>query len=161
MSTNPYALVRVSGLRISTRRAVAFLRCDGNQQIDAMSVFDGLKKERERELRERLDYWIDGGTHDKYFHGWPNNPVYKQCFVFKWKENRMCHRMYGFLIHPTPNLDASFQVCVLVSHASKAQWDTDIRELDGSKALSKDPLVIAAVAEEFPDSTKDRKKWLN
>src|ERR1035437_5651285 len=102
MPTNPYTVKPVPGLKRSDWRAVAFLYSSAEQGINAGLRFESLKEKNVRELRGRFDYWIDGGTHDKYFHGWPNNPEYKYCFVFKWKEGRLCHRMYGFLVHPKP-----------------------------------------------------------
>jgi hypothetical protein len=161
MGANPYTVKRVSGLRISERRAIAFLGCTTDASIDAEAAFQRLTKEREREVRNRFDYWIDGGIQDSYFHGWPNNPAYRKCFVFKWKEDRKCHRLYGFLIHPTPLSSPGFQVCVLASHATKTKWETDVQELSRAKALGDDPLAVAAVHREFPERAKGSKQWVN
>ncbi|MFH0958237.1 MAG: hypothetical protein V1897_05990 [Pseudomonadota bacterium] len=123
-----YVVELVSGHKI-TRRGLAFLICQGDQDVNAKVVFDMLIPKREREIRTRFDHWLDGGTNKKWFHGWPDNPNYKDCFVFKWRENRQHHRFYGFLCHPLP-LDLGFQFCVLVSHAKKNTWETNPSELD-------------------------------
>ena len=71
MRTNPYTVNPVPGLKRSTRRAIAFLSSGMEEQLDAGLEFGRLKEKKTRELRSRFDYWIDGGKHDKYFHGWP------------------------------------------------------------------------------------------
>lgn len=83
-----------------TRRGLAFLISESEMNISAKGVFDKLSLNRERQVRSRFDYWLDGGTNDKWFHGWPNNPIYKDCFVFKWRESNQHHRFYGFLCNP-------------------------------------------------------------
>lgn len=123
-----YVVELVSGHRV-TRRGLAFLLCQGDRHINAKEVFDTLNPKREQEIRTRFDHWLDGGINEKWFHGWPHNPKYKDCFVFKWKENRQDHRFYGFLCHPLPSYPG-FQVCVLVSHAKKNTWETNPSELD-------------------------------
>jgi hypothetical protein len=104
----------------------------------------------EREVRSRFDYWIDGGVRDSYFHGWPNHPKYKDCFVFKWKENRRNRRLYGFLAHPTPIADPRFQVYILVSHVFKDEFETDPARLDRAVALRGAPAVAEGVRKAFP-----------
>src|SRR5260370_28781488 len=135
MGANPYTVVRVQGLRLSRHRAIAFLVSDSNIKINSKATFDALPDKRMREIMTRFDHWIDGGTHDSYFHGWPNDPLHKYCFVFKWKENKKHHRLYGFIFNPTPNSNPGFKVCVLFSHACKSQWETDPRELASANPL--------------------------
>lgn len=113
------------------------------------------------ELQVRFDYWIDGGVRDNYFHGWPNLPKYKHCFGFKWKDRCQCHRMYGFLIHPTPQRNPRFEVCVLVSDVVKNEWETDFSELDRIVSLRNDRAVQIAINELFKDSIGGGKQWLN
>jgi hypothetical protein len=161
MSANPYVVQRVARQRTSQRRAVAFLKSSTDRDIDVERTFSALPRERERELRERFDYWISGGTKDKYFHGWPGHPDYKECFTFKWHERGICHRLYGFLSHPTPATDPRFEVCVLVSHATKTTWETDTRHLERAKRLSTHPLVAQAVRQEFPEHLTGARRWLN
>ena len=88
---------------------------------------------------------MDGGVRDNYFHGWPNNTKYNQCFVFKWKENSQHHRLYGFLYHPLPYDNRRLVVCVLASHARKKEFETDDRELDRIMTLRADAEVAEAM----------------
>jgi hypothetical protein len=97
MATKQFTIKRVEGLRESNRRAVVFLCCPADKQIDAELHYRRLNRKGERELLDRFDHWIDGGTADKYFHGWPSGANYANCFVFK----RQRHRFYGFLFNPT------------------------------------------------------------
>ena len=122
-----YHVELIPGHQIA-RRGLAFLISGSETNIDAKSVFDKLSLNREREVRTRFDYWLDGGTNNKWFHGWPNYPIYKDCFVFKWKERKQHHRFYGFLCNPLSS-DPGFRLCVLVSHAKKTTQHTDPSEL--------------------------------
>lgn len=130
----------------TTRRGLAFLMCAGNQDIDAKVVFDKLSQKVERTLRTRFDHWLDGKTQDDWFHGWPNDHRYRDCFVFKWKENRKNHRLYGFLCRPLLE-DRRFQLCILVSHATKNTRETDPRILPRLNILKDDQAVRNAIAE--------------
>ena len=143
-----YIVESVAGLRPSTRRAVAFLCCESNDEIDAEPVFNRLEPKREREVRNRFDHWIDGGTNKRWFHGF-DNLEYRGCFAFKWKDKNQHHRFYGFLHHPLPARNAAFQVCVLASHATKNTWETDLAELDDVNRWRADPEVTAAVLRAF------------
>ncbi len=156
-----YSVSRIDGLKKSERRAIAILYCDDNPGVDAGKVFAQLDDKRERELRTRFDLWIDGGVQDNYFHGWPSDPDYKYCFVFKWKKARQNHRLYGFLYHPTPESNARFQLCVFVSHAIKAKWETDPRELNMANMLRTIPAVREAISKVFPERKSTRTIWLN
>jgi hypothetical protein len=140
-----YVVEMVSGHNI-TRRGLAFIICDNDQDIDAKVVFNGLDQKIQRTLHTRFDHWLDGGTNDYWFHGWPNDAKHKDCFVFKWREKSQNHRLYGFLYHPL-SLDQGFQLCILVSHAKKNTWETDPRELDGANELKDEPAVKKAIAE--------------
>ncbi len=159
-----YELVPIDRLNGSTKRGMVFLRCEEESDLNAIAAFaelsgDRTRRNRERDLRARFDYWIAGGRNDIWFHGWPNVRKYKPCFVFKWKENRACHRFYGFLCHPTPNKNPAFQLCVLCSHAVKTEWETDPSELDGALALSGDVDVLAAIKMTYLD--KEKTQWSN
>ena len=143
-----YEIVKIAGLRQSTHRSIVFLQQAGNDQIDGLSVFQGLPKKREREVRSRFDHWIDGNTYKQYFHGWDTD-AHKDCFVFKWKEKNVHQRLYGFLCHPR-KAEPSFLVCVLCNHATKNKWETDLSELDGASKLFKNPKVHAAIALAYP-----------
>jgi hypothetical protein len=161
MSANPYVVRRVARLRSSQRRAVAFLKCTTDRDIDAELAFNELPPERERELRDRFDFWIGGGIKDQYFHGWPAHRDYEDCFTFKWRERGENHRLYGFLIHPKPSTDPRFQVCILISHAMKTTWETDPRHLEMARRLRSHPLVLRAVQHEFPEHSTGARQWLN
>lgn len=160
MAAFSYTVRLVDGVKPSSRRAIAFLSCSGDSNIDAGVVFGGLKQKREREVRSRFDYWIDGSRADKWFHGWPNDADYKQCFVFKWKDKNQHHRLYGFLCNPQPITNPSFQLCVLVSHAMKTKWETDPHELDGANSLRANPAVKAAIAKLHPELKVGKNPWV-
>jgi hypothetical protein len=155
-----YVVIPIPGLRRSESRAIVFLACDGDPQVNAKAVFDNLSEKRTRELMTRFDYWIDGKTQDDYFHGWPSEPSNKDCFVFKWKENKVRHRLYGFLINPKPKYLA-FRVCVLVSHGTKGEWETDPHHKALANEMRTKQAVINAVQLQFPDLKTGDKSWLN
>ena len=148
MTANAYSLRHIKGLSPSNRRAVTLLECSQDASVDASTAFGQLNEKKERELRDRFDFWISGGVNDKWFHGWPNSETYSECYVFKWKHNRIDHRLYGFLCHPITS-KPRFSVCVLVSHTTKSAWNTDSVVLDRINRLRADSDVIAAVREAF------------
>lgn len=137
------------GFRTSSQRALGFLESPDDPDLNARSIFDGLRENQKRIVRTRIDHWIDGGKHDRYFHGWPNRARYKGCFVFKWKKGRVRHRLYGFLCHPIPHSNRAFQLCVLVNHAAKTQEETDFSILDRIERLHHNPQVIGAIAKTY------------
>jgi hypothetical protein len=147
---------RIESLQRSKDRALAFLICPDEPDIDAREVFDSLPDDKKRLLRDRFDYWLQHGKHNPYFHGWDHAP-YKNCFVFKWKQKTQHQRLYGFLIHPCPNTNKRLEVCVLVSHAPKNTEETDPAELNGALALSQRIDVIHAVKLAFPDIRKEER----
>jgi len=141
------------------RRGVGFLRSDNDASLNGQKKFRELKPARDKEVRSRLDYWIAGGTNPRWFHGWPDLTKYKECFTFKWKENRQHQRLYGFLHHPRRRTDPRFLVCVLVYHDEKNEDETDFSILDRLNELRKDSLVIAAINKAFPEE-RSTKQWL-
>ena len=159
MLSKTYIVTRIELLKMSARRGVVFLCCQEDNEIDAAVVFAGLDDKKDRDLRSRFEHWIDGGTNNKWFHGF-NEEGYRECFVFKWKAKRQHHRLYGFLCHPMPRTNRRFQLCVLVSHAKKNQRETNKTELDGVKALRSDSSVYAAITTEFPDNGGSE-PWVN
>src|SRR5262245_37913459 len=153
---------RVAGTRQSDHRAIATLTVLNDMTIDSKVVLDLLPIKRRRELWDRFDYWIDGGYQDKYFHGWPNDPSRKYCFVFKWRDKNQNHRMYGFLQNPTPKSNPRFQVCILVGHAVKTEWETDNAEIDPVNKLRTKPEIMDAVKRCFPEvKERPEKQWVN
>src|SRR5579863_9412955 len=150
MALSPtYKVIRIAGLKNSDRRGIVFLSSERDATLDAHDVFENLDEIPKRLLLSRFDYWIDGGINDRYFHGW-SDPNYRNCFVFKWKHENQNHRMYGFLCHSKPNENPRFQLCVLISHARKTQWETDPQELNGARNLHESAAVREAIARAFP-----------
>jgi hypothetical protein len=138
----PFRVTKIAGVRSSKRRGIMFLENAEEHRVDAKAVFDALKNKYD--LLSRFDLWIGGGICDKYFHGWPNIPNYKECFVFKWKQAGTQHRLYGFLINPELANDPAFQICILVSHAQKTD-KTDFGKLDYINTVRNSTRVLAAI----------------
>jgi hypothetical protein len=155
MASSVYRAVPIAGLKPSERRTVVFMTKPNDASLDAKAAFDNLDQKQKRAVLDRFDHWIEGAEgaqpNDKYFHGWPNNQEYKQCFVFKWNHGKEHHRLYGFLFNPQPNSRPNFRVCVLVSHAVKTTWLTDPGELKGAKVLRESLPVITALKALFPE----------
>lgn len=141
-----FTVQRISGLRPSATRGLAFLECRDDLEVNAKAAFEKLKEKKRNDLRGRFDLWLDEGRCDLYFHGWPNNPDYKNCWVFKWRSPGAYHRLYGFLIKVK-----GFVVCVLVSHAQKNTAHTDPSELKGAEVFRLNMEVNMAAREEFPE----------
>jgi hypothetical protein len=139
-------------------RAIAFL---SSKETNAAAAFSRLNTKREREVRDRFDYWIDGFHKDAYFHGWVNNPKYKNCWVFKWKDKRIDQRLYGFLWHPLPKLNPHFPLCVLCFHDQKTERATSDWILQRLVALRAKPEVKIAIAVAFPDAGGGKQGWTN
>lgn len=146
---------RIPNLQRGKDRSLAFLVCPEDDGIDAQQKFEGLSPEKQRLVRDRFDYWLQRGVHKPYFHGW-DDPDYRNCFVFKWKENRRHQRLYGFLIHPCPQTSPRLEVCVLASHAQKNTENTDPAELNGAKALASTIAVVNAVKSAYPERRKGK-----
>jgi hypothetical protein len=158
-----YQIVRVERLKTTERRGVVLLTSIHDSRVDAVAVFRGLCKGRERELRSRFETWIDGVQHqNRWFHGF-DRPDCRDCFVFKWKEENVGQRLYGFLCHPLPRTKPRFLLCVLTNHGEKPhpQWETDPAELDVAKSLRVNAGVQAAIRWEFPDQAPGSAKWRN
>jgi hypothetical protein len=150
----PYSVALIDGLTVNGYRTVAFLRSSDDSAVDAYAAFEALNPKASNEMRSRFDYWIGGGHKDNYFHGWPNDQNRKECFVFKRKQGRTHCRYYGFLINPRPNTAPRYQVCVLVSYATKNSEHTDPTEINAVNALRGMPQIIAAVKTAFPEPKK-------
>jgi hypothetical protein len=110
-----------------------------DKRITAKSEFLKLKTKQQQDLRNRFDYWLDGNTHDSYFHGW-QEAEYRNCFVFKLNK----HRFFGFLCHPQKD-NKQFMLCVLSSHSLKDAWEADKAEKDRMNDLRGDPNVLQAL----------------
>ena len=162
-ATVTYTVETVNGLQPSERRGLAFLLSNNpNDDLNAHEVFNDLSEKASQTVRSRFDWWMSGSPpHDQWFHGFPNSDAYCNCFVFKWKERREHHRLYGFLCHPRPTTNARFQVCVLASHATKNEWETDLAELNSANAWRINPAVTAAVTMAYTDGTEAGNRWPN
>lgn len=148
-----YVLEPVKGIRDHERNGgIRFLRLGDEESLNAAQVFSSLNTKDERLLLDRFDYWLQGGIRDDYFHGFPNHPTYKHCYVFKWKKKRVGHRLYGFICNPH-KARPRFRLCVLVSHSTKTTWETDPEELAGAEAIRVDPRVQRILELEFFNST--------
>ena len=120
------------GLKVSAHNAIGFLEDENDATLNAKQKFISLEQNYDRLLRSRITYWIDLGYRahkPDWFHGWPDLPKYKECFVFEWDEKRVHQRLYGFLCHPKL-ADRAFQLCGLVFHDEKMRADTDFTLLD-------------------------------
>ena len=146
-----FTVVLVPGLWCDGERGLGFLVSSLDASIDAKKAYDGLNEKKKGDLRNRFDYWLGGGKHDDYFHGWPSEPNYKKCFSFRWNDAKMRHRMYGFLYHPRPNTQPSYEVCILISHARKTTWETDPSYKVQANDLRTNTEVIKAVKKAFPE----------
>jgi hypothetical protein len=128
-----------------TRRGLALLLCETDKNIDAKPVVENLNPKAKQQVRTGFDHWLEGRRNKKRFHGW-DEPGYRHCFVFKWKEGPQNHRLYGFLDHPLLGFP-KFQLCVLVSHATKNRHKTDLRELKRANELRINNAVKEAITE--------------
>ncbi len=146
MPSQAYVLTLAQGQHVSTQRAIGLLEQRRGDSLDAKSTFDSLSGKHERTVRTRFDHWLEGAPpHDKYHHGWPNSKEYKQCYVFKWDEKKLHHRLYGDLCNPKPITNRAFQLCVLVFHDVKVEWETNYSILDRINILRQSQDVQMAV----------------
>lgn len=130
----------VGNVRIG-KRGVAWLRVSPDaDEFNAYAVFKALSDDDKRALINRMEYWVNGGHHNKYFHGWDGD--YRNCFVFKLQDRRF----FGFLCHPRP-FEPRFQICVIASHTVKDDWEADVHEKDKMIRLTKDERVIKKLSD--------------
>ncbi len=132
-----WQIAEIGGLKDSNRRAVVFLIGDA---CDGKAKFDRLAAQRERDLRNRMDHWIDGQIKDEYHHGWPNSQEHKSCYCFKWREKKVRQRLYGHLCNPREG-DARFRLCVLMFYDDKTTEDTDLTILGAINKIAAEPAV--------------------
>jgi hypothetical protein len=144
-----FRVVKLEGLK-ETTLGLAFLECKTRPDLDAKSVFDKLSPKLKQDVRNRFDHWLEGNHFDRYFHGFPNHPVYDQLWIFKWQQGRKSqHRLYGFLSKPRLN-DSGFKVCILVCHGVKPGGDHhDPGKLALAESLRLDIEVLREVKKAF------------
>lgn len=114
------------------KRGIVFLKEPDLRFVIAFDQFHKLSKTCKKQFHKGIGYWIDGIPRKKRHHGWDkseHNGKYTDCYVFKCNDNNSRHRFYGFLFHPLRN-DPSYQLCVLVTHATKDTQSTDVKNLD-------------------------------
>jgi len=140
-----YVVELIEDQQITARRGLAFLVYEEDKSINAKRVFNRLNSRANQYVRTGFDYWLGGTTNPKRFHGW-EGAENRDCFVFKWKEGAQGHRFYGFLCHPLLGYPR-FELCVLVSHATKSRRKTDPRELRRLNELRAKDAVKKAITE--------------
>jgi plasmid maintenance system antidote protein VapI len=159
---NLYTITTVQGAKPSDRRGIAFLHCStASSGVNALAAFEDLatkNDKRVRELRTRFDHWIEGQRNDRWFHGWPNDARRKNCGLQnRDREGAAFQDSFPSL----PRRNPKFQLCVLISHAIKTQWETDPREVDAMEAFRINPQVIDAIRRAYPDSGNGKQRWIN
>jgi hypothetical protein len=135
----------IPNLASPDRRAVGFL--EGHGQLNAADEFEELRSKERDTLRQRMDRWCDGMPGPKeYFHGW-DDPLYKECMVFRLNDNRF----YGFKCHPLPQSRPAFLLCVLNIHAYKHENRTDKAELNRVNEWRTSLAAQSAIAKVYPE----------
>ena len=154
-----FDFTHVSGFSFR-HRALGFIAAEDVPELDAKEHFESLEVKDSDLVRSRFGHWLEGKVYDKYFHGWPNNQKYKECFVFKWEKKRKPQRQYGFLCHPKPQpAEKGFVLCVLAYFDTKEDT-TDYTILDRLNKLRQDLNVTQAIKKQYPEyGGKD--KWTN
>lgn len=160
MSPKTLTFRLVPNVAPSLGRGIGFL--EGHDELNAGATFDDLSHKAEMILRTRFDWWTAGNNGPgKWFHGFPNQPDNKECFVFKWKEGRRGHRMYGFLCNPWPRSAPWFQLCVLNIYATKNETETDKAELVRVNQWRTSLGARDAIGQAYPEYRKERTQWGN
>ena len=149
MENKPDCFIKEIQGHYSRHRGLVFVHMPDETRVNAAVAFDELYDKDKRNLRTRFDHWLGGGVHKKYFHGWDKSEYqgrYVNCFVFKLTVKRSETRFYGYLCHP--NLKAPrFEVCLLILHTCKDQWETKEADLKFVKEIGEDPRVKKALAD--------------
>lgn len=145
-----------AGVKLTPYRGIGFLEKDDGE-FDAITKFRTLKASKARFVKSIMDHWVDGNDRPSWwFHGF-NEARYRDCFVFKWDENRVHQRLYGFKCHPKPKSAKEFQLCVLVFHATKTEA-TDYGILNRINRILADLEEVEAVAKEYSEY-RGSHKW--
>jgi hypothetical protein len=135
----------------SSMRGVGFLEHSSVSYVNVTTTFSTLNDNTQRTLNTRMDTWATGAFDHKteWFHRWDQSEfggAYTDCIVLRARNDRL----YGFVCHPKEPIDPRYWFCVLVLHAKKHQWATDVTELKRAKAMSGDKSVAEAVQRLFP-----------
>lgn len=146
----------VDGHNVGRRALTWLIFSPANKRINGKLIFEKLKDKLKQGVHNRFDAWLSGMINDKWYHGW-NEEGFRDCFVFKWKDNRQHHRLYGFLCHPKAD-DSSFLVCVLVSHTTKNEHEADKCEKRLMIELKDNDKIKSALKNIKEDCSTDKEK---
>lgn len=152
---NSFCIEFVDGHTIEHRGLTWLIVSPVDKHINGKTVFEKLREKLKQDVHNRFDAWLAGMINDKWYHGWNEEGV-RNCFVFKWKENRQHPRLYGFLCHPKID-QPSFLMCVLASHTTKNEHEADKLEKQRMKDLAKNEKVIKALTNIQEDCSKEKK----
>jgi hypothetical protein len=147
MHPPPYMFTLAPGQYFRTR-SVGFVQDVSGEEMDAHGTYQGLKPKIRLTVDSRFKHWLDRQVFQKYFHGFDG--VYSACFTFKWEERHVPQRLYGFICHPKPKTDPSFELCVLMYFDTKAD-KTNYTKLGWINQLRINSMVVAAIAKEYPE----------
>lgn len=151
MAPNPYSAEFVEGHAVA-RRGVAWLKHETNKHLNAKTVFNHLPISHEMYLRASFDAWLDGKADlNSRYHGW-SETKYRNVQVFKWRENRVRHRLYGFKLHPGKEgqvPDGRFEMCVLAMHTTKNEALADPWYKNQMNHLRDENLVSEAIRKQI------------
>ena len=140
-----------------SRRGIAWLKIDGNEVVNASSVFEGLKESRKQYLHTSFDQWLAFKDIPDRYHGWPTEPEYKACHQFNYKDNTGRNRLYGFKWRPGIP-DGQFEICVLAMHANKNQKLTDPFYKKSMIKFVNDADIQAAITKQITNYLKENSK---
>jgi hypothetical protein len=140
--------VEIRAGEFSQRRGVAFLTNTKVSYVNISSEFESLDENTQRTFNTRFDSFVAGfDNKPNWYHGWDKSQyggTYSGCFVVKARDDRL----YGFLCHPKA-IDPRYLLCVLILHANKTDWTTDVTELKRARAMSLDNDVGQALKRLF------------
>lgn len=125
--------------------------------MDAASAYASLNAGDRQTINRNIEHWALPSDQPKtWLHGFPNDRICKKCFVFRLGD----HRLYGFLCNPLPKSDGRFQLCVLLIHSDKHQWETEPSIKRKIEQWRTHPAVKDAIAYVYKDSGGN-KTWTN
>jgi hypothetical protein len=140
-------VIRIKSQLNHARRSVALVMEHAVSYINAGTVFENLSTQEERYLLKSFEYWVGGFNNDDRFHGWTKSQhkgKYTNCYVFK--NVSKAARFYGFLCRPKAD-NSQYEMCVLVLHAKKKKWKTDIKELQRAEDMRVDSDIQKALSD--------------
>ncbi|MGD9562555.1 MAG: hypothetical protein AB7F88_10665 [Pyrinomonadaceae bacterium] len=125
MAEDFYDVEFVKGQAVTQRRGIAWLKAKSNSSVNAKQVFDKCSTSDRSFLEASMSAWIDGKPDiATRYHGFANDAAFRFGMVFKWREERVQNRIYGFKMHPGIP-DGRLELCVLAMHTTKDTAETD------------------------------------